>query len=77
MADTSTLLLVEALLPERAVDDPAAVRMDLHMLALLHGRERTRREYAGLLAGAGLRLTRVVATGAGVHVIEACPVPGG
>jgi hypothetical protein len=73
MADTATLLLVEALLPERAVDDTAAVRMDLHMLALLHGRERTRREYAGLLAAAGLRLTRVVATGAGVHVIEACP----
>jgi hypothetical protein len=77
MADTATLLLVEALLPERAAEDPAAVRMDLHMLALLHGRERTRREYAGLLATAGLRLTRVVAAGAGVHVIEARPVPGG
>ncbi|WP_214403454.1 methyltransferase [Pseudonocardia lacus] len=75
MPDTATLLLVEALLPERAAQDPAAVRMDLHMLALLHGRERTRREYAELLAAAGLRLVRVVATGAGVHVIEACPEP--
>ncbi len=73
MPDTATLLLVEALLPDRAVDDPAAVRMDLHMLTLLHGRERTRAEYAALLAAAGLRLTRVIPAGAGsgVHVIEA------
>ncbi|MCO1658093.1 methyltransferase [Pseudonocardia humida] len=77
MPDTAVLLLVEALLPERAVDDPAAVRMDLHMLALLHGRERTRREYARLLEGAGLRLERVVPTTGGVHVIEACPAAGG
>jgi len=32
----SVLHVVEAVLPERAVDDPAAVRMDLHMLLLLH-----------------------------------------
>jgi O-methyltransferase/methyltransferase family protein len=74
MPAAATLLLVEALLPDRAADDPAAVRMDLHMLALLHGRERTRAEYAALLERAGLRLTTVVATGAGVHVIEARPV---
>ena len=42
-------------------DHPAAIRMDLHMLALLRGRERTRAEYAALLANAGLRLTAVVA----------------
>ena len=65
------LLLVEAVLPERAVDDPAAIRMDLHMLALLRGRERTEAEYAALLDVAGFALTRVVPTGAGVHVLEA------
>jgi hypothetical protein len=74
MPDTATLLLVEALLPERAADDPAAVRMDLHMLVLLHGRERRRSEFAGLLSAAGLRLTGVVATTAGVSVLEARPV---
>jgi hypothetical protein len=58
-------------LPVRAVDEPAAVRMDLHILALLHGRERTAPEYAALLADAGLVLARVVPTGAGVHVLEA------
>ena len=75
MPEHATLLLVEALLPERAADDPAAVRMDLHMLALLHGRERTRAEFAALLAAAGLRLGGVVDTSAGVSVLEARPGP--
>ncbi|MGY1625126.1 methyltransferase [Geodermatophilus sp. SYSU D00965] len=73
MRPDSVLLVVEAVLPERAVDDPAAVRMDLHMLVLLHGRERTADEYAALLDVAGLRLTRDVPTPAGVHVLEARP----
>lgn len=67
----AALMLVEAVLPERAVADPAAIRMDLHMLALLGGRERTEAEYAALLAVAGFALNRVVPTGAGVHVLEA------
>jgi hypothetical protein len=75
MPDTATLLLVEALLPEHAADDPAAVRMDLHMLALLGGRERSRAEYAALLDAAGLQLIAVVAAGdSGVHVLEARPL---
>jgi hypothetical protein len=76
MPGDATLLLVEALLPERAVDDPAAVRMDLHMLTLLHGRERTRAEYAALLDAAGFRLAKVLAAepASGVHVLEAHPI---
>jgi hypothetical protein len=73
MRPDSVLLVVEAVLPERAVDDPAAVRMDLHMLLLLHGRERTAAEYAGLLEASGLRPTADVPTAAGVHVLEARP----
>ena len=73
MRPDSVLLVVEAVLPERAVDDPAAVRMDLHVLLLLHGRERTAAEYAALFAAAGLRLTADVPTPAGVHVLEARP----
>jgi len=71
MRPDSVLAVVEAVLPERAVDDPAAVRMDLHMLVLLKGRERTAAEYAALLDAADLRLTGDVATRAGVHVLEA------
>jgi hypothetical protein len=73
MRPDSVLLVVEAVLPERAVDDPAAVRMDLHMLVLLHGQERTAAEYAALCAAAGLRLTRDLPTDAGVHVLEVHP----
>lgn len=74
--DRGTLLLVEAVLPERAADDPAAVRMDLHVLTLLHGQERTAEEFAVLLAAAGFQLDRVLATGeaSGVHVLVARPV---
>ncbi len=73
MRPDSVLLVVEAVLPERAVDDPAAVRMDLHMLLLLHGQERTAAEYGELFASSGLRLTADVPTPAGVHVLEARP----
>jgi hypothetical protein len=73
MRPDSRLLVVEAVVPERAIDDPAAVRMDLHMLVLLHGRERTVSEYATLLDAAELQLTADVPTVAGVHVLEARP----
>ncbi|WP_214371149.1 methyltransferase [Pseudonocardia sp. H11422] len=71
------MLLVEAVLPDRATDDPA-VRMDLHMLDLLRGRERTAREYAALLTTAGFVLIRVVSTGSrsGVQILETTPASG-
>ena len=56
-----------------AVDDPAAVRMDLHMLVLLRGRERTVAEFTALFDAAGLRLAADIPTPAGVHVLEARP----
>jgi hypothetical protein len=62
-------------LPERAADQPGAIRMDMHMLILLHGRERTEAEFADLLARGGFQLTRTVPTTspAGIAVIEAVP----
>jgi hypothetical protein len=71
MRPDSVLILVEAILPERATEDPASVRMDLHMLVLLGGRERTMSEYDALLEAAGLRRTGQGRTDAGVHVLEA------
>jgi hypothetical protein len=75
MGDGATLLLVEAVLPEFAVDSPAAIAMDLGMLTLLPGRERTVEEYRSLLATAGFRLARVIPTGSpsGIAVVEARP----
>jgi O-methyltransferase/methyltransferase family protein len=76
MQATSRLLIVEAILPERAHDRPAAIRMDLHMLVLLGARERTEAQFRGLLDSTGFRVHRVVMTEspAGLGVIEATPV---
>jgi precorrin-6B methylase 2 len=75
MSDGARLLVVEAVLPERARDAPEAIRMDLHMLVLFGARERTEEEYRRLLSAAGLDLRRVVPTAspAAVGVIEAFP----
>jgi len=71
----SRLLVVEAILPERAADQPAVIRMDLHMLVLLGARERTEVQFRRLLADAGFEVRRVVPTRsvAGLSVIEAAP----
>jgi ubiquinone/menaquinone biosynthesis C-methylase UbiE len=73
MQPGSTLLLVEVVLPDQAADKPAAIHMDLHMLTLLGGRERTAGEYEKLLEAAGFRLHKIIPTSspAGVSVIEA------
>jgi hypothetical protein len=75
MPATARLMLVEAVLPERARDAPEAIRMDLHMMVLLGARERTEKEYRRLLAAAGLDLRRVVPTSspAALGVVEAVP----
>jgi SAM-dependent methyltransferase len=67
------LLVVEALLPERARDAPEVIRMDLLMLVLVGAAERTAAQYRALLAGAGFSVTRIVPTPSpsGVSVIEA------
>ena len=77
MSDGARLLLVEAIVPERARDAPEAIRMDLHMLMLLRARERTEAQFRSLLAGAGFELRRVVPTGsaAGLSVLEAAVAP--
>ncbi len=45
--------------------------IDLEMLTMAGGRERTEAEFAGLFAKAGLRLARVVRTASPQCVIEA------
>lgn len=60
-APGARLVLVERTLPE-VIEDPdealATLMSDLHMMVVLGGRERTPKEYAELLARAGLRMTR-------------------
>lgn len=74
MSPAGTLLVMEHLLP--ATDDlPAldAVMMDLNMLVLAGGRERSAAELERLLARAGLRLSRVTPTTSPLSIVEAAP----
>ena len=76
-ARAGRLLVVDAILPERAKDAAFAIRMDLHMLLLLGARERTEAEFRSLLGAAGFDIERVVPTRspAGLSVIEAVRAP--
>jgi hypothetical protein len=64
------VLLVEMVVTPPNVPHPAKM-LDLVMLAVPGGRERTPEEYGALLAKAGLRLTRIIPTASPVSVIEA------
>ena len=77
MPEHGRLLVVDAILPERAKDAEFAIRMDLHMLLLLGARERTEAEFRALLGEAGFEVRRVVPTRspAGLSVIEAVRAP--
>jgi hypothetical protein len=66
------LLLVELVIAPGNAADFAKV-IDLEMLAIASGQERTEVEYRQLLAGAGWRLTRVIPTKSPTQIIEAEP----
>ncbi|TNM37739.1 methyltransferase [Nocardioides albidus] len=66
------LLVVEQVIPP-ADENSLGKWLDLHMLVLLGGRERTESEYQALLATAGFELNRVIPTAAGASVLEAAP----
>lgn len=53
------LLILEQVIPAQLQGNMPAVEMDLMMLVLLHGRERTADAYASLLAATGFTVTAV------------------
>jgi hypothetical protein len=72
-ADDCRVILIERVMPALAKDAPDTVRVDLHMLAVTGGRERSEAEYQGLLEAAGFGLGRAVATRSPFCVIEGVP----
>lgn len=67
------ILVIEQIVPS----DPGphwSKMLDIHMLALLGGRQRTRQEYEGLLKSAGFSVEREIDTGADISILEAVPV---
>jgi hypothetical protein len=70
MSPRGRLIAVEMVIPDDHRPSPAYL-LDLNMMVLLPGRERTGREYAALLAAAGLRLERIIETLTPFRIIEA------
>ena len=73
---SARLVLIERILPDRVgaeMDGLDAVMLDLHMMVVLGGRERTTEEYRDLLSAAGLRMTRTGPAGGGFGTFEAVP----
>jgi len=70
MLPGAKLLIIEQVIPPR--NEPSLGKwLDLHMLVLLGGRERTEAEYASLLSAADLKLDRLIPTAAGASILEA------
>ena len=66
------VLLIEQIIPT----DPGphwSKMLDIHMLTLLGGRQRTRHEYEALFHRAGFSFERVIETGADISIHEAVP----
>jgi SAM-dependent methyltransferase len=73
LSPAGKLLLVEMVIPPENQPSPAQA-MDLNMMVLLGGRERTEEEYQRLFQAAGFRLERVIPTHSPFSVIEATRV---
>ena len=73
MPQDGRLVVVETLIP--AGNEPSYGKyLDLNMLVLLTGRERTEGEYGKLLETTGFMLSRVIATRSEISILEAIPV---
>ena len=70
MSSTSRLLVVESVIPPG--NEPFGGKfLDLVMLLIPGGKERTEIEYRELFGKAGFEITRIVPTGTEVSILEA------
>jgi hypothetical protein len=69
------ILIVEMLVPEEIRPD-FVMLMDLNMLVMTGGRERTAKEFEKVLSEAGFEMTRVIPTSSPFSLVEARPRVG-
>lgn len=69
-APGARVLVIEQIIPHDAGAHWSKM-LDIHMLALLGGRQRTRQEYETLFDSAGLSFVREIDTGADISILEA------
>jgi hypothetical protein len=73
MDPKAKLLVIEMVLP--LTEDPAfGSLLDLNMLVMSGGQERTKDEYSNLLEQSGFHLKQVIPTFAPVSILEAIPL---
>ena len=72
MAPDSRLLIVEDALPDGDAPSPGKL-VDVVLMCILPGRERTTDEYRTLLDAAGFTLARVIPTASPMAILEALP----
>jgi hypothetical protein len=70
MAPKGRVLVVENVIAKGNAKNLAKL-LDVNMMVLPGGKERSREEFRALLSRAGLRLKRVVPTAAGLGIVEA------
>jgi ubiquinone/menaquinone biosynthesis C-methylase UbiE len=73
MMKNGKLLIVESVVP-RGSEPHFSKFMDLNMLVMTGGRERTETEYRTLLEASGFRLTRIIPTESPVSIVEGEPL---
>jgi len=63
-------LLIEAIVPEDS--NPSWIKLlDVYMMLVTGGKERTHSEFGALLARSGFRLERTIDVGLGTSILEA------
>ncbi len=67
------LLLIELMLSDDPAPDWSKV-LDVHMMTMNGGRQRTRQQYIALFESAGFSFQREIATAAGIAILEAVSV---
>jgi len=67
---TAKLLLIEGVVRPESCND-FLLDLDIEMLVMTTGRERTGAEWSSVLSRAGMRLSRVIPAGGGFSIIEA------
>jgi O-methyltransferase. len=74
MKPGAKLLVVELLVPETGPAVLFASLIDLQMLVVQGGRERTKEEFTHLLRAAGYELQRVIITSTPCRILGAMPI---
>jgi hypothetical protein len=73
MDPNSRLIVIERVLPEGCISDVVTTMLDIHMMAVTGGKERSMAEIIGLLNGAGFGQPTTIGSVEGFALIEVQP----